>query len=131
MNRVILVGRMTRDMEIRVIHGEGTDEEQKVGRFNLAVDSYSKKDRNSADFFSCVAWNKVADLIEKYAHKGDKVTIEGHLKPNNYEKDGVRVYSMDVVIERVDFMSKREMQNQTDQETNEFVPVENEADLPY
>lgn len=104
MNNVFLVGRLANSVELKevsIAEGEGI-----VTRFSLAVDNGRKDTDNNADFFSCVAWNNIAKAIEKYVRKGDKLAVQGHLKPNNYRKDGQSVYSMDIVVDRVDFMSK-------------------------
>lgn len=104
MNQVILVGRLANEVELKnvnVAEGEGV-----VTRFSLAVDNGRKGTDNDAYFFSCVAWNNLAKAIEKYVKKGDKLAVSGHLKPNNYKKENQKIYSTDVVVERVEFMNK-------------------------
>lgn len=112
MNNVFLVGRLANSIvlkSVNVAEGEGI-----VTRFSLAVDNGRKNTDNNTDFFSCVAWNNIAKAIEKYVRKGDKLAVQGHLKPNNYKKDGEAVYSMDIVVDRVDFMSNSKKQKEED-----------------
>lgn len=103
MNNVFLIGRLANNIVLKVVNV--AEEEGVVTRFSLAVDNGRKNTDNNTDFFSCVAWNNIAKAIEKYVKKGHKLAVQGHLKPNNYKKDGESVYSMDVVVDRVDFMS--------------------------
>lgn len=94
MNNVVLLGRLTKDPEIRQ-SGETT-----IARFTVAVD---RKGREGADFPSCVAFGKTAEFIEKYFHKGMKIALGGHIQTGSYEKDGKKVYTTDVVAESVEF----------------------------
>lgn len=93
MNRVILLGRPTKDIEVRQA-GDTT-----VARFTLAVDRMKKED--PADFISCVAFGKPAETIGKYCGKGRRVLVEGRIQTGSYtNKDGGKVYTTDVVVER-------------------------------
>ncbi|MBE5968844.1 MAG: single-stranded DNA-binding protein [Lachnospiraceae bacterium] len=107
MNKVILVGRLTRDPDIRYSSGDnGTC----VARFSVAVDRRFKKDGDaqSADFPSCVAFGKTGEFIEKYVKKGTKLCIEGRLQTGSYtNKDGVKVYTTDVVVENCEFAESK------------------------
>ena len=97
MNKVILVGRLTRDPDVRYSQGE---QSMAIARFSLAVDRRFKRDgdNQSADFISCVAFGKTAEFIEKYVHKGTKLVLEGRIQTGSYtNKDGVKVYTTDVV----------------------------------
>lgn len=102
MNKVVLVGRLTRDPETRQA-GETT-----VTRFSIAVDRrYKHEGGQSADFPSVVAFGKTAEFIEKYFHKGMKIALEGRLQTGSYEKDGKRTYTTDVIAEAVEFAESK------------------------
>lgn len=106
MNSVNLIGRLTKDVELL------TAGENKYIRFNLAV---NRKFKNAdgeydADFISCVAWNKTAELINEHFSKGSEIGIDGRIQTGSYEKeDGSKVYTTDVIVESVTFVgSKKE-----------------------
>lgn len=106
MNKVILMGRLTRDPEIRVSAGEsGTT----IARFTLAVNRRFRRDGEaSADFINCVSFGKTAEFIEKYISKGRQVCISGRIQTGSYtNKDGQRIYTTEVVVEEVDFADSR------------------------
>ena len=93
MNRVVLIGRPTKEIDMRQAG------EMSVARFTLAVDRMKKED--PADFISCVAFGKTADVIGKYAGKGRRIAVEGRIQTGSYtNKDGGKVYTTDVVVER-------------------------------
>ena len=105
MNKVMLMGRMTRDAEVRYTQGENSSA---VARFTLAVDRRFKRqgDEQTADFISCVAFGKTAEFIEKYGHQGTKFVVEGCIQTGSYtNKDGIKVYTTDVIVEQVEFVS--------------------------
>lgn len=104
MNSVQLVGRFTRDPEIRY-----TDGGLSVARFSLAVDrAYRKDGGQDADFISCVAFGKSAEFIEKYFFKGNRIGLNGRIQTGSYtNKDGVKVYTTDVVVEHVEFVESK------------------------
>ena len=110
MNKVILVGRLTRDPDIRYTQGEN---QMAVARFTLAVDRrFSRRQDNNeqqtADFISCVAFQKTAEFAEKYLHQGTKVVLEGRIQTGSYtNKDGQKVYTTDVVAENVEFAESK------------------------
>lgn len=144
MNRSILMGRLTRDPDIRYTTGA---EPMAIGRFTLAVDRrFSKDGEQSADFISCVAFGKRAEFLEKYCHKGTKLVVEGRIQTGSYEKDGQKVYTTDVVVENLEFAeSKASAQNNgvntgssygapvPENADAEFIniPEELEAELPF
>lgn len=100
MNKVILVGRLTRDPEIR---GEG---EKKTAKYTLAVDRFGKE--NGADFISCVAFGRRADQAEAFLKKGTKIVLEGRIQTGSYLKqDGTKVYTTDVVVTGTEFAESR------------------------
>ena len=107
MNKVILMGRLTRDPEVRYSQGENSTA---VARFTLAVDRrFAKKEGEaSADFISCVAFGKTAEFIEKYFRQGSKAVITGRIQTGSYtNKDGQKVYTTDVVVEDVEFAESK------------------------
>lgn len=139
MNKVILMGRLTSEPEIRYTAGEnGTV----VARYTLAVDRKYNRDQQSADFIMCVAFGKVAEFAEKYLHKGTKIAITGRIQTGSYtNRDGVKVYTTDVVIEEHEFVeSKKNAQNGSSDGSNAgqssgdgFIPIPDDiADgLPF
>lgn len=106
MNKVILMGRLTRDPDVRYSQNENSTA---VARFTLAVDRRFKKDeQQSADFISCVAFGKTAEFFEKYMKQGSKICVEGRIQTGNYtNKDGQKVYTTDVVVENVEFAESK------------------------
>lgn len=103
MNKVNLLGRLTRDPEVRYSTGESANA---TARFSLAVNrKFKNADGNyDADFINCVAFGKTAEFIEKYFTKGSMVALSGRIQTGNYtNKDGVKVYTTDVVVEEVEF----------------------------
>ena len=99
MNKVILMGRLTRDPEVRYSQGESATA---IARYTLAVDRRFNRnnDENSADFIGCVAFGRSAEFAEKYLRKGTKVVVTGRIQTGSYtNKDGVKVYTTDVVVE--------------------------------
>ena len=103
MNSVNLIGRLVRDPDVRH-SGENT-----VAMFTLAVDRPFKKDgEKSADFISCKAFGKTAELIEKYMHKGSQLGISGHINTGSYvNKEGNTVYTTEVIVDRMDFVGSK------------------------
>ena len=109
MNKVILMGRLTRDPEVR--YGGATN--SAVARFSLAVDRRFKRDgdEQTADFINCVAFGKTAEFLEKYARKGTKFVVEGRIQTGSYtNKEGQKVYTTDVVCENVEFAESKNSQ---------------------
>lgn len=106
MNKVILMGRLTREPEVRY---SGGDNSMAVARYTLAVDRRIKKDgEQAADFISCVAFGKSAEFTEKYLHKGTKMTISGRIQTGSYtNRDGQKVYTTDVIVEEQEFAESK------------------------
>lgn len=100
MNNVNLIGRLTRDPDVRHTQSGHT-----VARFTLAVDA--GKDRE-ANFIPCQAWDKTAEVIEKYIGKGRQIGVSGSLISGKYEKDGGTVFALDVNVARIDFCGSRD-----------------------
>lgn len=112
MNTVILMGRLTRDPEIRYGGANNTA----VARYSIAVDRRFKQDgQPEADFFNVVSFGKAGEFVEKYLHKGTKIVIEGELHNNNYEnKDGQMVYGMNIVTRNIEFAESKSSQGTQD-----------------
>lgn len=129
MNKVILVGRLTRDPEVRYSQGENPIA---IGRYTLAVERRFKQAEGqpTADFISCIAFGKQGEFAEKYLHKGTKIIAEGRIQTGSYtNKDGVKVYTTDVVIESCEFAeSKNASQGGNQQAAPAPAPVATEAD---
>ena len=102
MNRVILMGRLTRDPDIRYSQGENS---MAIARFTLAVDRRVRRDADqTADFISCVAFGRTAEFMEKYMKQGSRVCVEGRIQTGSYvNRDGQKVYTTDVVVENAEF----------------------------
>ena len=108
MNKVILVGRLTRDPDIR--YSQNGDNSQAIARYTLAVDRrFRRQDgEQSADFISCVAFGRSAEFAEKYLHQGTKIAIDGRIQTGSYIKqDGTKVYTTDVVVENQEFVESK------------------------
>lgn len=106
MNKVIIMGRLTRDPEIRWSQG---DNSTCIARYTVAVDRKIKRDGEAnADFISCIAFGKSGEFAEKYLHKGTKVVITGRIQTGSYtNKDGNKVYTTDVVVEEQEFAESK------------------------
>ena len=108
MNKVILMGRLVRDPEVRYSQGENATA---VARFTLAVDrrfNRNSGDDNNADFIGCVAFGRQAEFAEKYFRKGTRIAITGRIQTGSYtNRDGVRVYTTDVVVEEQEFAESK------------------------
>ena len=122
MNKVILIGRLVRDPEVRYSQGEKSIA---IARYTLAVDRKFKKDgEQSADFISCVAMGKNGEFAEKYLKQGTKIAIEGRIQTGSYtNKDGNKVYTTDVIVEGHEFCeSKSSNQNNSQSSNNNPAP---------
>lgn len=106
MNKVILIGRLTRDPEVRYSQGETP---LAIARYTLAVDrKFRREEEQSADFISCVAFGKMGEYVEKYYYQGLKVAVTGHIQTGSYiNKDGVKLYTTEVVVEEQEFVESK------------------------
>lgn len=113
MNKVILIGRLTKDPETRYSQGQNST---CISRYSLAVDRQFKRDgEQAADFLNCVAFGKQGEFAEKYLKKGTKIAVTGRLQTGSYtDRDGKKVYTTDVVVESHEFV---ESKKEGDQET--------------
>lgn len=126
MNKVIIMGRLTKDPEIKY-----TQANMAIARFTVAVDRKGK-DNNEADFINCVAFDKKAEFLEKYWSKGMKMLLTGRIQTGSYEKDGHKVFTTEVIADDVEFTESKS-ENNVKQETPEFrpLPPDIDDDLPF
>ncbi len=109
MNKVILMGRLTREPDIRYSQGE---RQMAIARYTLAVDRRVRTSANggeqAADFISCVAFDRAAEFAEKYLHQGTKILVSGRIQTGSYtNRDGQKVYTTDVIIEEQEFAESK------------------------
>ena len=138
MNRVILMGRLTKDPDIRYSQGEKSTA---IARFTLAVDRKFKQDgQPTADFINCLAFGKRAEFVEKYCRKGTKLVVEGSWQTGNYtNKDGNKAYTNDCLVESCEFAeSKSSEQNNNSSNQNNMggdgfmnIPDGIDEELPF
>lgn len=115
MNEVNLVGRVTKDIELR-----STQNGKSVASFYLAINRKSKD--GGTDFVPCVAWDKIAELLEKYIGKGDRIGVSGRINTRTYEdKNQKRIYTTEVVVEKIYFFGAKKQEE----------PTEPEDDFPF
>lgn len=139
MNKVILIGRLTKDPEVRYSQGNTATA---IARYTLAVDRRFKRENEpSADFINCVVFGKAAEFTEKYISKGTKVAVTGRIQTGSYtNKDGQTVYTTDVVVEDQEFAeskgsgsSEASAPRQTASNNMDFMNVQDglEEELPF
>ena len=106
MNKVIIIGRVVRDAEIRYSQGESST---CIARYTLAVDrKFKQEGQPTADFIKCIAFGKLGEFAEKYLHKGIKIAVTGRIQTGSYKnKDGNTVYTTDVVVEEQEFCESK------------------------
>lgn len=129
MNKVILMGRLTRDPELKYSTGE---RQMAIARYTLAVARKVKTNDTEADFINCIAFGKSAEFVEKYFRQGQRVLIEGRLQTGSYtNKEGQKVYTTDIVVETQEFADGKN--GDTAKNTDDFMPVDemNEDGLPF
>ncbi len=142
MNKVILMGRLTKDPEVRYSKGENP---LAIARYTLAVDRRFNRnnEEQSADFISCVAFGKSGEFAEKYFHKGIKITVSGRIQTGSYtNKDGQKIYTTEVVVEEQEFAESKSSSHSnqgnnskptvtTDDEGFMHIPDGLEEELPF
>ena len=106
MNKIILLGRLTRDPEVRYSQGENS---MAIARFSLAVNRrYKREGEPDADFFNCTAFGKQAEFVEKYLKQATKILLSGRVQNDNYtNKEGQKVYSVQIMIEEIEFAESK------------------------
>ena len=109
MNKVILMGRLTRDPDIRYTQPNSAQEQTCTARYSLAVNRRFNRDgEQKADFISCVAFGRQAEFAEKYLRKGTKIVLAGRIQTGSYtNRDGQKVYTTDVVVEEQEFAESK------------------------
>lgn len=133
MNRANLIGRLTKDIDLRYTQGG-----MAIGRFTLAINRKLTKEKRqeaeannqpTADFINCIAFGKTAETLSNYVGKGNQLGIEGHIQTGSYEnKEGQRIYTTDVIVDGFTFIdSRQDTQPSTD---SDFIPVNND-DIPF
>lgn len=138
MNKVILTGRLCSDVDVKTAKSGKT-----VAKYRLAVNREGRQDgEQQADFLNCVVFDKGAEFAQKYLRKGVKIAIEGRIQTGSYDKDGVRHYTTDIMVQRCEFCESKGASS-TDNvikmpesslpksDVNGFVPVEDDEDLPF
>ena len=110
MNKVILMGRLVRDPEVRYSQGENPTA---IARYTLAIDrKFKQEGQPNADFINCIAFGKLGEFAEKYLHKGVKIAVTGRIQTGSYtNKDGQKVYTTDVVVEEQEFCESKSQSN--------------------
>lgn len=110
MNKVIMIGRLTKDPELRY-----TNSGKAVANYTLAVDrDYKKEGQPDADFIRCVAYDKGGEFAGKYLKKGTKIAIVGHIQTGSHEKNGQKVFTTDVIVEHHEFCESKKQGNMDD-----------------
>lgn len=136
MNKAILIGRLTKDPEVRYTQGENP---MAIAKFTLAVDDRSKKEEPKADFISCTGFGKTGEFIDKYITKGMKVALEGRISTGSYthKETGIKIYTTDVIIEKIEFCESKGSAEATkpaaEPDNNDFMNIPDglEAELPF
>lgn len=134
MNNVILMGRLTKDPELKT-----TQSGLSFCRFTVAVDRYSKDGEDKTDFINCVAWRKTAEFIDNYFSKGQRIALAGSIQTGSYtDKDGRTVYTTDVLVDKAEFCESKKNSDSTPAPTRarkpketEDIPVDISDDLPF
>lgn len=138
MNKVILIGRVVRDADIRYSQGASST---CIARYTLAVDrKFKQEGQPTADFINCIAFGKLGEFAEKYLHKGVKIAVVGRIQTGSYtNKDGQKVYTTDVVVEEQEFCESKSNNQQSQSNdrppssTDDFMKIPDgiEDSLPF
>lgn len=126
LNKTLLMGRLTRDPEVRYSSGENSSAN---ASFTLAVDRKYRKqgEEQQADFIRCVAFGKQAEFIEKYIKRGTKIVLVGHIQTGSYtNKEGQRVYTTDVIAEEIEFAESKSSSENRNESPSDRSPSERE-----
>jgi single-strand DNA-binding protein len=137
MNKVQLIGRVTSDITINQSKNGIA-----VCSFSVAIDRYIKDKEKSTDFIRCNAFGSTAEVLGKYAGKGKQIAIEGNIKTGSYEKDGVKHYTQDVQVERVELLGSKSDSSTSSQaeptqaaapqtNANDFEPLVEDSEVPF
>jgi single-strand DNA-binding protein len=128
MNKAIIIGRLTKDPEVRY----GSQNNTTVARYTLAVDrKFKTEGQPTADFINCIAFGKLGEFAEKYLHKGIKIAVVGRIQTGSYtNKDGNKVYTTDVVVEEQEFCESKNANQQNNYSNRPTAPEGNFMDIP-
>ncbi len=138
MNKVYLIGRVTSDITTKQMNNGNA-----ACSFSIAIDRYQGKDKEkTTDFIRCNAFGSTAEILGKYAGKGKQIAIEGNIKTGSYEKDGVKHYTQDVQVERVELLGGKSDSDTSSQATptqvatpqnnaNDFEPLVEDSEVPF
>ena len=122
MNKVIIIGRLTKDPNIN----------EKVTRFTVAVDrKFKREGKPTADFIPCVAFGVTGEFVGKYFKQGTKIALEGRIQTGSYEKDGVKHYTTDVISESVEFAESKKVDEPQDTPSDWLPPESLDTTLPF
>ena len=124
MNKVILVGNLTRDVELKY-----TQSGKAYVRAGIAVNRPFSKNKE-VDFFNLVIWNKLAEICDKYLHKGSKIVVEGRLQTSTYEKNGVKHNAVEVVVDGIEFADGKKGGSNNRNDVDDYPPPD-EEDTPF
>ena len=129
MNKVVLMGRLTRDPEVRYSAGENA---LAIARYTLAVDRRFRRDGEaSADFIPCVSFGRTAEFAEKYFRQGLRISVSGRIQTGSYtNKDGMKVYTTEVVVEEQEFAQSRAEQGRENQGAMGTADVDGFQNIP-
>ena len=138
MNKVILMGNLTRDPEIRYTQGEKT---MAIARFSLAINRrFSREGETNVDFFNCTAFGKQAEFVEKYFRQGSRMLLVGRVQNDNYtNKNGEKVYSVQIMADEIEFAERKQARGNNNsepeqkQDDDDFmeIPENIESELPF
>lgn len=127
MNKVHIIGRLTKDPDVRVVQRE---QEITAARFVLAVARRTKNKEGNyeADFISCVAFGSSATFIEKFIKKGNRIAVVGHIQTGSYQKEGVTIHTVDVIVDEVENLTPRPAGTH---DPGDFIPADDDPTLPF
>lgn len=135
MNKIVLMGRLTKDPEVRYTQGQNS---MAVASFSLAVNrKFKRENEPDADFFNCTAFGNQAQFVEKYLKKGTKILLSGRVQNDNYtNKEGQKVYSVKILVEEIEFAESKSSDAGTEQTTadnNGFMNIPDgiQEELPF
>lgn len=124
MNKVVLIGRMTKDAQLAYT----SNTQKAVTKFTLAVDRINE----GADFINCVAFGKQAENIEKFVKKGNRLAVSGRIQTGSYEKEGQKIYTTDIIVENAEFIEPKKESNESSKEETKQPQFEAiDFDIPF
>lgn len=134
MNKLILMGRLTRDPELTY---SKEDTPRAIAKYTIAVDRRFKKNKDDVDFFNCVSFGAQAEFVDRYMKLGVRILVTGRIQSNNYtNNDGVKIYGMQVLVEEVEFADGKAPENNKVEENSSDdgfvnVPTNPDQNLPF